>query len=129
MLIRINILIQNIVLDWILVHFFHFQILDWGENVVIFEADNSTLVHIDNNKKDILVLGKDQTQELDDTTITAEAKYSINFSRLHRKFCLSLHYNGSNSFLFVNATKIYKFKANYSEIKTYQLCLGNISIT
>ena len=33
----------------------------------------------------------------------------------------------SNCFLFVNATKIYKFKANDSEIKKYPLCLGNIS--
>ena len=57
----------------------------------------------------------------------AEAPYSINFSRSNRKFCLSLHYTGSNSFLFLNATKIYQFKANDSEIKKYPLCLGNIS--
>ena len=59
--------------------------------------------------------------------MTAEAQYSFNFSRSNRKFCLSLHYNGSNSFLFVNATKIYQFKAKDSEIKDYALCLGNIS--
>ena len=64
---------------------------------------------------------------LDDTTLTAEAQYSINFSRSNRKFCLSLHYKGNNSFLFVNATKIYQFKAKDSEIKKYPLCLGNIS--
>ena len=40
---------------------------------------------------------------------------------------LSLHYNGSKSFLFVNATKIYQFKAKDSDIKDYSLCLGNIS--
>ena len=40
---------------------------------------------------------------------------------------MRLHYNGSNSFLFVNATKIYQFKAKDSEIKKYPLCLGNIS--
>ena len=56
-----------------------------------------------------------------------QAKYSINFSRSHRKFCLSLHYNRSNSFLLVNATKKYQFKAKDSEIKVYPLCLGNIS--
>ena len=38
-----------------------------------------------------------------------------------------MHYNGSNNLLFVNATKIYQFKANDSEIKKYLLCLGNIS--
>ena len=40
---------------------------------------------------------------------------------------LSLHYNGINSFLFVNVTKIYRFKEKNSEIKDYTLCLGNIS--
>ena len=38
-----------------------------------------------------------------------------------------MHCNGGNSFLFVNATKIYQFKAKDSEIKKYPLCLGNIS--
>ena len=63
--------------------------------------------HIDNNKKGILILGLGPTQGLDDTTLTAEAQYLNHFSRSNRKLCLSLHYNGSNSFLFVNATKIY----------------------
>ena len=38
-----------------------------------------------------------------------------------------MHYNGSNSFLFVNAVKMYQFKAKDSDIKRYPLCLGNIS--
>ena len=85
-------------------------------------------MHIDNKKKVIIVLGEGPTQRLDGTTITAEAKYSINFSRSQRKFCSCLHYNGSNSFLFINATKIYQFKAiKASKIKPYSLCLGNIS--
>ena len=44
-----------------------------------------------------------------------------------KKFCLSLHYNGANSYLFVNGTEIYKFKAKDSEIVATALCLGNIS--
>ena len=87
----------------------------------------SSSVHANNKNKDILILGKGQTQGLDNTTLTTESEYSINFSRSQRKFCLSLHYNGSNSFLFVNATKIHQFKAKDSEIKRYPLCLGNIS--
>ena len=59
--------------------------------------------------------------------LVAETQYPINFTRPGIKFSLSLHYNGSNSFLFVNATKIYQFKAKDSEIKKYPLCLGNIS--
>ena len=65
-------------------------------------------------------------QGLDDTTLTAEAKYP-NFTQSGKRFVLSLHYNGSNSFLFVNATKVYQFKAKNSEIKDYALCLGNVS--
>ena len=53
--------------------------------------------------------------------------YSINFTENNKKFCLSLHYNGVNSYLFVNGTEIYKFKAKDSEIVASPLCLGNIS--
>ena len=53
--------------------------------------------------------------------------YSINFTVTKRKFCLSLHYNGANSYLFVNGTEIYKFKAKDSEIAASPLCFGNIS--
>ena len=53
--------------------------------------------------------------------------YSINFTVAKKKFCLSRHYNGGNSFLFVNGTEIYKFKAKDSEIVATSLCLGNIS--
>ena len=99
---------------------------DCGKNAVIFGVGNGSLVYVDNKKK-ILVLSKVPRQGLDDTTITAVAEYSINLSRLQRKFCSSLHYTGSNSFLFVNTTKIYQFKAKDSEIKPYPLCWGNIS--
>ena len=87
---------------------------------------NST-VHVDNKGKDISILGEGPTQGLDDTKLTAEAKYPINFTQSRKRFVLSLHYNGSNSFLFVNATKVYKFKAKNSKIKDYALCLGNVS--
>ena len=60
-------------------------------------------------------------------TLTAEAKYPINFTQTNKRFVLSLHYNGINSFIFVNATKIYQFKGKNCEIKGHTLCLGNIS--
>ena len=82
----------------------------------------SSSVHVDNKGKDILILGEGPTHGVDDTTLTAEAKYSTNFMQWGKRFVLSLHYNGSNSFLFVNATKIYQFKAKYSEIKYYASC-------
>ena len=76
----------------------------------------SSSVHVDNKNKDILILGEEPTQRLDDTTFTAEAKYPINFTQPNKRFLLSLHYNRINSFLLVNATKIYQFKAKNSEI-------------
>ena len=51
--------------------------------------------------------------------------YSI--KRLITKFCLSLHYNGANSYLFVNGTEIHKFTAKDSMIAPNNLCLRNIS--
>ena len=55
--------------------------------------------------------------------------YLINFTvtKKKKKKCLSFHYNGANSYLFVNGTEIYKFKAKDSEIVTTPLCLGSIS--
>ena len=53
--------------------------------------------------------------------------YSINFTVNNNKFCVSLHYSGANSYLFVNGTEIYKFKIKDSEIVATLLCLGNIS--
>ena len=52
----------------------------------------------------------------------------INFTEKNKKFCLSLHYNGENSYLFVNGTEIIKFKAKNSEIVATPICLGNVSI-
>ena len=77
-------------------------------------------------KKYISVLGIGPTQGLEHT-LTAEKLYSVNFTVTKKKFCLSLHYNGAYSYLFVNGTEIYKFKAKDSEIVASPLCLGNIS--
>ena len=86
----------------------------------------SCSIHIDNKKKDILVLGRGPTQGLE-STLTAEKMYSINFRVTKSKFFLSLHYNGSNSYFFVNGTEIIKFKAKDSETAASPLSLGNIS--
>ena len=98
----------------------------FGQNVLIFGADMSTSIHIDNKGKDILVLGRGPTQGLK-STLTAEKMYSINFTVTKNKFCLSLHYNGGNSYLFINGTEIIKFTAKDSKIVASPLCLGNIS--
>ena len=87
----------------------------------------SSSVHANNRTNNILVLYKDFTQGLNNTTISAEKLYSINFTENNKKICLSSHYNGSNSYLFVNGTEIYKFNAKDTEIVATPLCLGNIS--
>ena len=81
-------------------------------------------VHIDNKKKDKLVLGKGPTQGLEHT-LTAGKIYASNFTITKNKFCLSLHYKRANSYLFVNSTEIIKFKAKDFEIVPNPLCLGN----
>ena len=53
--------------------------------------------------------------------------YLINLTVTKKKNCLSLHYNRANSYLFVNGTEFYKFKAKDFGIVATPLCLGNIS--
>ena len=105
---------------------FSFPSRRFVQNVLIFGVDISSSAHIDNKKKEILVLGKGPTQGLEHT-LTAEKMYSISFILTKKKFCLSLHHNVANSYLFVNGIEIYKFKAKDSEIVTSSLCLRNSS--
>ena len=74
----------------------------------------------------MLILGSGSKQELEHTLIQ-EKMYSIIFTVTKKKFCLSLYYNGANSYLFVNGTKIYKYEAKDSKIIASPLSLGNIS--
>ena len=97
---------------------FTFSGVGFGQNVLVFRADMSSSTHIDNKKEDILVLGKGPTKGLEHT-LTVEKMYPINFTVTKKKFCLSLHYNGENSYLFVNGKKIVKFEAKNSEIVAY----------
>ena len=69
----------------------------------------SSPTKIDHRKKDILILGKVPTQGLEQT-LSSEKIYSINFTEKNKKFCLSLHYNNTNSYLFANDAEIIKFK-------------------
>ena len=99
----------------------------FGKNVIIFGADMSSSAHANNKTRSILVLGKDFMQGIDDTTIYAEKMYSTNLTVAKRNNYLSLHYNGDNSYLFVNGKEIINFKAKYSETVPYPLCLGGLS--
>ena len=81
-----------------------------GKNITIFGTDMSSSVHANNKTKNILILTEGITQGLDDTTQAAEKMYLINFTVSRKKFCLSLHYDGDNSYLFVDGREIIFFK-------------------
>ena len=87
----------------------------FGQNILIFGVDMSSFCPIDNKKKKILSLGNGATQRLE-YSLTAEKKYSSNFTVTRNKFFFSLHYNGENSYLFVKGIEIYKLRAKDSEI-------------
>ena len=56
--------------------------------------------HIGNERKDILILGRGPTQGLKHTLV-AEKLYWINFTEENTKSCLSLHYNETNSYIYL----------------------------
>ena len=76
----------------------------YGRNLIAFGNDLTNSSHANNKANNILVFGKDFTQGRHGTTIYAEKLYLINFTENGKKFCLSLHYNGANSYLFANGT-------------------------
>ena len=55
-----------------------------------------------------------------ETLVHQKKKFSINFSKANTKYCLSLHYNDDNSYLFVKRKEIFNFKADNKKL-TFQL--------
>ena len=82
-----------------------------GKNVIIFGVHESSLVHANNKANNICVMGDLFVQGINDTTLYAEKLYSQNFTQPSKKFVLSLHYNGDDSYLFVNDKQELKFKS------------------
>ena len=99
----------------------------FGRNCIIFGVDTSYATHVHNKKKGILILGEGPTLGLDGTKLTSEKMYSFKFTENKKTFCLSFHYNGTNSYLFVYGTKLQKFKEKDSQIVATPLCLENVS--
>ena len=94
---------------------------------MIFGLHENSLTHPNNKANNIYVIGDFIVQGINDTTLYAEKDYSQNFTAPDRRFVLSLHYNGDNSYLFVNGKQELKFKAKDDQIVKEILCLGNIS--
>ena len=86
----------------------------------------SSSIHSTNKLNNIYALGKDFIQGTNGTTIYAEDIYKHSFTAPDKKFVLSLHCNGSNSYLFVNGGEERKFKSMINYKDRNLLCLGNI---
>ena len=87
-----------------------------GRNVLIFGVHDNSLVHANNKANNIYVMGDLFVQGINDTTLYAEKIYSQNFTAVNKKFVLSLHYNGDDSYLFVNGKQELKFKAKDDQL-------------
>ena len=99
----------------------------YAKNIIIFGCDLTSSAHADNRANNILILGKGIVQGINGTSLYAGHGFIPNFTVADEIFCLSLHYNGNNGYLFVNGKEIVKLKAAAGEIVPYPLCLGNIS--
>ena len=84
-------------------------------------------VHATNRANNIYVMGDALVQGINDTTIYAEKNFYRNFTDPGKKFVLSLHNNGDNSYLFVNGRQQLKFKAKNNQIIEEKICIGNLS--
>ena len=98
-----------------------------ARNVLIFGADMSFSVHATNRANHIYHMGTGLTQGINDTTIYAENNFYRNFTDFGKKFVLSLHYNGDDSYLFVNGRQELKFKCKTDQLVKEKLCIGNLS--
>ena len=98
-----------------------------GRNVLIFGADMSFSVHATNKVKHIYLMGDGRTQGINDTTIYAEKKCFRNFTEPDVKFVLSLHYNGDDSYLFVNGRQELTFKCKTDQLVKEKLFIRNLS--
>ena len=97
-----------------------------GRNVLIFRADMSFSVHKTNRENHIYVMGDGFTQDIHDTTLYVEKNYWRNFTDSGKKFMPSLHYNGDDSYLFVNGRQKLKFKCKTDQL-VKKICIGNLS--
>ena len=98
-----------------------------GRNVLIFGADMSFSVHATNRANHIYLMGDGLTQGINNTTIYVEKNYYRNFTDPGKKFVLRLHYNGDDSYFFVNGRQELKFKAKTDQLVKEKLCIGNLS--
>ena len=100
---------------------------DEGGNVLIFGVHQDSVIDANNKANSIFVMGDSFVQGINDTTLYVEKIYSQNCTQPSTKFIFSLHYNGNDSYLFVNGRQELKFKAKNDQIISEKICLGNLS--
>ena len=93
---------------------------DFARNAVGFGVDNGSTSHADNRKNYFLVLGEGLSYSINGSFGSPKKKININFNKANTKFCLSLHYTGDKSSLFVNGNEIFSLKL-MMKISTFQL--------
>ena len=98
-----------------------------GRNVLFFGVHEDSVIHANNKANNIFVMSDAFVQGINDTTLYVEKIYSRNFTQPSTKFVLSFHYNGNNSYLFVNGKQELKFKAKTESLVKEKLCIGNLS--
>ena len=104
-----------------------FPATGFGRNVIIFGVDMSSSANIDNKKKISFNCWWRSYTRIRWYNTDCWKICSTNFTEHNKNFCLSLHCDGVNSYLFATGTKIIKFNAKDSEIVATPLFLGNIS--
>ena len=100
----------------------------YARNAAIFGVSNSSSSYADNCKNSFVALGEGGTFSINGISGASEKKFSINFTKVRKRFSLSLYFIVDNSYLFINGKEIFKFKANNGNVNfPIQICLGSIS--
>ena len=94
---------------------------------MIFGVHEDSVIHANNKANNIFGMGDAFVQGINDTTLYAEKIYSQSFTQPSTKFVLSLHYNGDNSYLFVNRKQELKFKAKTESLVKAKLWIGKLN--
>ena len=95
-------------------------------SLIIFGVASST--HYTNKRNNVLMLGDSFTQSINGTTTYAERMYKTDPSILEKMYVMSVYYNGSESYLFINGTQELKFTAaSTANLGNNTFCVGYIS--
>ena len=98
-----------------------------GRNVLIFGVHEDSVIHTNNKANNMFIMGDGFAQGINDTSLYVEKMYNQNFTQPNTQFVLSLHYNGDDSYLFVNGKQELKFKAKTESLIREKLYIGKIS--